>query len=128
MATLREEYEDFKRKVEDRYRDLISIQDYDFSKKALDEYDGENKNDVTKYLENGDYVTLCEYDFQEFLTQVYYNDRNMDERLAYLISAHKVGGLYVLDADTYNTFFISYLDLSSTYYKITVIEEIENLE
>lgn len=129
MATLREEYDNLKRKVEDRYRELIGIKDYDFAVQHLDNFEGEEYDEVKRLLDEGEHKDLSfEYNFEEFLEQIYYNNRHGEERMAYLLSANKVGGLYVIDSDSNNTFFISFGDLNGTYDKIRVIELIEELE
>lgn len=127
METLRERYEKLQDDVLKKYKELVAKGEYDFTKSVLDNYDGKEKEEVAELLENGDYNELYEYDFQEFLEQVFYNDRRGEEKMCYLLSATEKEGLYVLDNETSNTFFIGFNDLNELNSKITVIEEIISL-
>lgn len=99
---------------------------FNFVTSILEEYEGLEKEIVTQLIKEENYNELYEYDFQEFLSQLYYNGRHGSAKMCYLLRVDKEQGLYVLDAETSNTFFISFSDLNGIYYKIEVVEKMQN--
>lgn len=127
MKTLRQEYKELLDKVYNKFQELINISDYNFTNKVLDEYEEVERESVRNLLEDEDFQELYEYDFQEFLEQIFYNNRRGDEKMCYLLSVDKESGIYVLDNETCNTFHISFSDLNELNSKLTVIEAIEEI-
>ncbi len=128
METLREEYQNFKRKVDDKYRGLIGIQDYKFAENIINKFKEEDRETIKNLLEEEDFGELEEYDFKEKLTHLFYNNRHGEELYCYLLSAYKVGGLYILDNESRQASFISFNDLNGIFEQIKIIEAIEELK
>jgi hypothetical protein len=127
MKTLRQEYTELQDKIFNRYQELVSKSDYNFTNKIISEYEEHERESVKNLLEDEDFNELYDYDFQEFLEQIFYNNRRGNEVMGYLLSVSKEVGIYILDNEASNTFHISFSDLNGLDSKLTVIEEIENI-
>jgi hypothetical protein len=127
MKTLRQEYTELQDKIFNRYQELVSKSDYNFTNKIISEYEEHERESVKNLLEDEDFNELYDYDFQEFLEQIFYNNRRGNEVMGYLLSVSKEAGIYILDNEASNTFHISFSDLNGLDSKLTVIEEIENI-
>lgn len=127
MKTLREKYTELETEIRKTYNTLIGLKDYSLTDSVLGNYKSDEKRYVENLLEEEDFSELCEYDFQEFLPEIYYNNRRGEEKMCRLLKATADSGLYVLNSDNDNAFFISFSDLNGLDSKLSVIEEIEKL-
>lgn len=125
MKTLREEYTELKDKVFDRFKELVSKGDYNFTNDVVFEFDENEQESVQNLLDEEDFNELYDYSFQEYLEQIFYNNNRGEEKMCYLLSVNKDAGIYVLDNDKNKTFYISFSDLNELNSKLTVIEKIE---
>lgn len=126
--TLREQYEKLSDDIHNEYQRLINIGDYDLLTENVKEHYEHIAEDFLEEVENngideavGNWIEVL-----DLLEQVYYNDRQGDERVAYLLGVEKENGLYVFDDDSFRTMFISFSDLNGLLTKINVIEAIKN--
>lgn len=125
--TLREQQTQLENNINNTFNNLMNIGDYDLLTNVIKrDYDSLADEILAEIDESGITETNQNYDFAEGLTQIYYNDRRGDERMAYLLSVEKENGIYVLDNEDYNTIYIGFSDLNGLYSKITVIEDIQN--
>jgi hypothetical protein len=128
MSTLREEYEDFKRKVEDKYRKVSVIVDYNFAENIIKEFDEDYRDSIKILLEEENFEDLEEYDFKERLTHTFFNNRHGEEIPCYLLSTDKSGALYILNAESNTASFIQFYNLNGVFEQIKVIETIEEFK
>ena len=127
MKTLRTEYQELQDKIQNTYNNLLAIEDYSFIEINIRAIYDEIADEVLSLIEEeGINVAEQEYNILESFTQVFYNDRRGNEKMAYLLGAEKENGLYVFDNDNFDIMFISFEDLNGEYSKIEVIEEIQN--
>lgn len=127
MKTLRTEYQELQDKIQNTYNNLLAIGDYSFIEINIRAIYDEIADEVLSLIEEeGINVAEQEYNILESFTQVLYNDRRGNEKMAYLLGAEKENGLYVFDNDNFDIMFISFEDLNGEYSKIEVIEEIQN--
>lgn len=128
MKTLREEYKEFEEKVSKRYKELESKRDYDFSIKAVAEEKEEWRETVKNLIEEEDFIELQDYDVIDMLPTIYYNNRHGEEKEGYILTLKKEGGLYIINSDKTDAFYIKEHDLNGVFNKIVVIEAIEELD
>jgi hypothetical protein len=127
MKTLRTEYQELQDKIQNTYNNLLAIGDYSFIEINIRVIYDEIADEVLSLIEEeGINVAEQEYNILESFTQVFYNDRRGNEKMAYLLGAEKENGLYVFDNENFDTMFISFEDLNGEYSKIEAIEEIQN--
>jgi hypothetical protein len=127
MKTLRTEYQELQDKIQNTYNNLLAIGDYSFIEINIRAIYDEIADEVLSLIEEeGINVAEQEYNILESFTQVFYNDRRGNEKMAYLLGAEKENGLYVFDNEDFDIMFISFEDLNGEYSKIEVIEEIQN--
>ena len=127
MKTLRQRFEDIKDEFWNTYRELIKKGNYDFVADFVKDCEDEDIEDIKNLLLEDDYNSLHDYGLHDTLQQIYYNDRHGIERHCYLLSVDKENGLYILDGENDDTFFIGFTDLNGEESKLTVIEEMQNL-
>lgn len=123
MKTLREQYTELNNKIHEKFTELIAVKDYNFTLDFISEQ--EDKETVKNLIDDEDWNELYEYDFEQYLEQIFYNDRRGDEKMCYLLGINKETGLYVMDSDSARAFYIGFNDLNTINCKINVIEKIE---
>lgn len=127
MKSLRIKYNELIEEVSNEFERLINVGDYsfiEFNIKAV--YDDEAEEVLNIFNEDGIKVAEQEYNILESFIQIYYNDENGIERMAYLLGAEKENGVYIFDNDTFDTKFIEFESLNGITYQLDVIEEIKN--
>jgi cellulose synthase/poly-beta-1,6-N-acetylglucosamine synthase-like glycosyltransferase len=122
--TLRQEYNTFNKRVQDKYEEL-SKKDYDFSLLPLLEYNEEEREELKAILTGHTLSSLYSYDFQEYLEQIFYLDRDGEENTAYVLKVNKEG-IYIIDDSTYDTFYIQLYNMSNINDKLSILEIMES--
>jgi len=122
--TLRQEYNTFNKRVQDKYEEL-SKKDYDFSLLPLLEYNEEEREELKAILTEHTLSSLYSYDFQEYLEQIFYLDRDGEENMAYVLKVNKEG-IYIIDDSTYDTFYIQLYNMNNINDKLSILEIMES--
>jgi len=125
--TLREQYYNLENKVYEKYNELIKVGDYNFLPTIIKEYYDSNSDEILSLLdEQGINEVIEQYSVKECLEQIFYNDRNGDERMGYLLGVEKDAGIYIFDNENWREDFIPFHSLNGVMQQIIVIETIEN--
>jgi cellulose synthase/poly-beta-1,6-N-acetylglucosamine synthase-like glycosyltransferase len=122
--TLRQEYNTFNKRAQDKYEEL-SKKDYDFSLLPLLEYNEEEREELKAILTEHTLSSLYSYDFQEYLEQIFYLDRDGEENMAYVLKVNKEG-IYIIDDSTYDTFYIQLYNMNNINDKLSILEIMES--
>ena len=111
--------------IRTRYNELTKGKSFDFTLKALSNYSEEEQTDITTILANENMIDLYEYDFYDFLNNIFHNDNHGKEKESYLLRIDE-NGIYVIGADDSTPEYISFSDISSTIGEIEIIEYLES--
>ena len=128
--TLREKFNKLTDEVDQRFYKLTNQQNgYDIAVHLAEtEYEGTEKEQLLEWLDNDNIDDTLEFNFEETLPQLYYNNRQGEEVMCYLLSTDEDGGLCVFDFDNTVPYSIPFQTLNGLWSKLDVIEAIEQLK
>lgn len=97
-----------------------------FAQREIDRWeDEEGKKELQDFFDGEYYLDMERFDFFEFLPQLYYYNRNMEEVLAYVLKVDE-RGIEIYCDETNSSFYVGLNDISSVENKIELLEQIEN--
>lgn len=126
MKNYRGILQDLEQNVLEEFKTMVLKRDYNFAQDVIDkEYTKEEQKELQEWLNNEDFVDMYEYDFFEFMPQVWFNGRK-GEKMGYVLSVTK-DGIYLMGEEYDTAFFVDAESLSSIDTRIHLLDEMENL-
>jgi len=122
MKSFTEKYSKLKDEVINKYNEL-KVAGVDFVQKALVEYAPNHRKEIKAIIASKDFRDLADYDFQEFLPSVYYNNKRGEEKQAYVFSVTEKEGILVMDSeDNTKVFYIGFNDINALWSQIELLD------
>ena len=117
-----EKYNKLKNEVIDKYNDL-KVVGVDFVEIALTEYELSQQKEIRAIFATKNLNDLSDYDFQEFLPTVYYNDRRGEEVQGYALSVSQDKGIHIMNSEDYaKVFYMGFNDINSLWSQIELLD------
>lgn len=97
-----------------------------FVDKALGDFHPKDQEDIRAIIASKDLRDLSDFDFQEYLPKVFYNNKRGEEKLGYALSISEDKGILLFDDEDYTkVFYIGFNDINGLRNQIELLEFID---